>query len=131
LFINCGGNKTIIDGNQYEEDTSLNGPSFFSSSSFWPEQWASSTTGVYMGNDDNDYKAEYPYIMNVNGSGLYQTARLSPWSIRYYGLCMMKGRYKVRLHFAELQFSDDETYKSLGKRIFDVSIQVSEVNFDG
>ncbi|KAK3440684.1 hypothetical protein EUGRSUZ_B00960 [Eucalyptus grandis] len=128
LFINCGGNKTTIDGNQYEEDTSLNGPSFFSSSSsFWPEQWASSTTGVYMGNDIADYIAKYPYIMNVNGSGLYQTARLSPWSIRYYGLCMMKGRYKVRLHFAELQFSDDETYNGLGKRIFDVSIQGNRV----
>ncbi|KAK3440692.1 hypothetical protein EUGRSUZ_B00978 [Eucalyptus grandis] len=128
LFINCGGNKTTIDGNQYEEDTSLNGPSFFSSSSsFWPEQWASSTTGVYMGNDRAGYTAEYPYIMNVNGSGLYQTARLSPWSIRYYGLCMMKGRYKVRLHFAELQFSDDETYNGLGKRIFDVSIQGNQV----
>ncbi|KAK3440691.1 hypothetical protein EUGRSUZ_B00972 [Eucalyptus grandis] len=127
LFINCGGKKTFIDGNQYEEDTSPNGPSFFSSSSFWPEQWASSTTGVYMGNDIAGFTAEYPYIMNVNGSGLYQTARLSPWSIRYYGLCMMKGRYKVRLHFAELQFSDDETCKSLGKRIFDVSIQGNRV----
>ncbi|KAL3748957.1 hypothetical protein ACJRO7_010102 [Eucalyptus globulus] len=128
LFINCGGNKTIIDGNQYEEDTSLNGPSSFSSSSsFWPERWASSTTGVYMGNEYADYTAEYPYFVNVNGSGLYQTARLSPWSIRYYGLCMMKGSYKVRLHFAEFQFSDDETYNSLGKRIFDVSIQGNQV----
>ncbi|XP_039162723.1 probable LRR receptor-like serine/threonine-protein kinase At1g53430, partial [Eucalyptus grandis] len=125
LFINCGGNKTIFDGNQYEEDTSLNGPSSFSSSSFWPEQWASSTTGIYMGNEDADYAVEYPYF--VRGSEFYQTARLSPSSIRYYGLCMMKGSYKVRLYFAEIQFSGNETYNSLGKRIFDVSIQGNQV----
>ncbi|KAF8037829.1 hypothetical protein BT93_B0620 [Corymbia citriodora subsp. variegata] len=80
-----------------------------------------------MGNSAADYTAKYPYIINVNESGLYQTARLSPWSIRYYGLCMMKGSYKVRLYFAELQFSDDKTFNSLGKRIFDVSIQDNQV----
>ncbi|KAF8012644.1 hypothetical protein BT93_I0719 [Corymbia citriodora subsp. variegata] len=128
LFINCGGNETNLEGNQYEEDTSLNWPSIFSSSSSSSsEKWASSTTGVYVGDEYADYTVKYPYIISVNESGLYQTARLSPWSIRYYGLCMMKGSYKVRLHFAEVQFSDDETFSSLGKRIFDVSIQGNQV----
>ncbi|XP_056166968.1 probable LRR receptor-like serine/threonine-protein kinase At1g53440 isoform X2 [Syzygium oleosum] len=125
LFINCGGIEITDDGNQYEADTSPYGPSFFSSSS--SKKWAYSTTGVYMGNDAADYTANYPYILNVNGSGFYQTARLSPWSIRYYGLCLMKGSYKVRLHFAEFQYSDDETFSSLGRRIFDVSIQGNQV----
>ncbi|CAI8600127.1 unnamed protein product [Vicia faba] len=34
-----------------------------------------------------------------------------------------QGSYKVKLHFAEIMFSDDQTFKSLGRRIFDVSIQ--------
>ncbi|KAI6689604.1 hypothetical protein NL676_026432 [Syzygium grande] len=114
-----------FEGNNYEEDTSPNGPSFFSSSS--SEKWAYSSTGLYMGKADAGYTANNPFSMNVNGSDFYETARLSPWSIRYYGLCMMKGSYKVRLHFAEIQYSDDETFSSLGRRIFDVSIQGNQV----
>ncbi|XP_056173118.1 probable LRR receptor-like serine/threonine-protein kinase At1g53440 [Syzygium oleosum] len=125
LFINCGGSKMTFEGNQYEEDTSPYGPSVFSSSS--SEKWAYSSTGVYMDNDKASYTTNNPFSMNVIGSEFYQTARLSPWSIRYYGLCMMKGSYKVRLHFAEIQFSNDETFSSLGKRIFDVSIQGHQV----
>ncbi|XP_039170382.1 probable LRR receptor-like serine/threonine-protein kinase At1g53430 [Eucalyptus grandis] len=128
LFINCGGTKMTFEGNQYVEDTSPNGPSIFSSSSFGSsEKWAYSSTGLYMGKSDASYTANNPFFMNVNGSEFYQTARLSPGSIRYYGLCMMKGSYKVRLHFAEIQYSDDETFSSLGRRIFDVSIQGNQV----
>ncbi|KAF8025002.1 hypothetical protein BT93_F1992 [Corymbia citriodora subsp. variegata] len=131
LFINCGGNKMTFEGNDYEEDTSANGPSIFSSfSSASSEEWAYSSTGLYMGKADAGYTANNPFSMNVNGSEFYKTARLSPWSIRYYGLCMMKGSYKVRLHFAEIQYSEDETFSSLGRRIFDASIQVINTDFD-
>ncbi|KAF8035272.1 hypothetical protein BT93_C1330 [Corymbia citriodora subsp. variegata] len=125
LFINCGGTQMTFDGNEYEEDTNPSGPSIFSSSS--SEKWAYSSTGLYVGNEYAAYTANNPFSLNVNGSEFYQTARLSPWSIRYYGLCMMKGSYKVRLHFAEIQYSNDETFSSLGKRIFDVSIQGNQV----
>ncbi|KAI6687166.1 hypothetical protein NL676_023994 [Syzygium grande] len=125
LFINCGGSTMTFEGNQYEEDTNPNGPSVFSSSS--SEKWAYSSTGVYMGKANAPYTVNNPFSMNVIGSEFYQTARLSPWSIRYYGLCMMEGSYKVRLHFAEIQYSDDETFSSLGRRIFDVSIQGHQV----
>ncbi|XP_010065089.2 probable LRR receptor-like serine/threonine-protein kinase At1g53430 [Eucalyptus grandis] len=128
LFINCGGTKMIFEGNEYEEDTSLKGPSKFSSfSSASSEKWAYSSTGLYMGNADAAYIANNPLSMNVNGSRFYETARLSPWSIRYYGLCMMKGSYKVRLHFAEIQYSNEKTFSSLGRRIFDISIQGNQV----
>ncbi|GKE86713.1 probable LRR receptor-like serine/threonine-protein kinase, partial [Tanacetum coccineum] len=36
---------------------------------------------------------------------------------------MRKGSYKVRLHFAEISYSGDMTFRSLGRRYFDVSIQ--------
>ena len=47
-------------------------------------------------------------------------------SLKYYGLCMRKGSYRVQLHFAEIMFSDDEKFSSLGKLIFDVLILVNE-----
>lgn len=108
-----------FDGNQYEDDSSPIGASAFSSSL---EKWAYSSTGVYMGAQAG-YTANNPFSLNIDGSGFYKTARLSPGSIRYYGLCMKNGSYKVRLHFAEIQYSNDETFSSLGRRIFDVSIQ--------
>lgn len=123
LFINCGGGKTTFEGNEYEEDLATEGPSYFYSSS---EKWAYSSTGVFTGNELASYKADNTFALNVNGS-VYQTARLAPNSLKYYGLCLREGSYKVRLHFAEIMFSDDQTFSSLGKRLFDVSIQVSKV----
>jgi len=78
-----------------------------------------------MGNVHADYTALNTLPLNINGPEYYETARLAPLSLKYYGLCMQKGNYKVKLHFAEIMFSNDQTYQSLGRRIFDVSIQVS------
>ncbi|KAK4803507.1 hypothetical protein SAY86_003324 [Trapa natans] len=124
LFINCGGQKVEADGNEYAEDTSTGEASYFMS---FNEIWAYSSTGYFMGNDKAPYTASNLYSLNVNGSNLYQTARLAPISLKYYGLCMIPGSYKVRLHFAEIQYTNDETFSSLGKRYFDVSIQGKEV----
>lgn len=92
--------------------------------------WAFSSTGNFM---DNDIDADsYIYtstsaLYNVNGpdSELYKTARASPLSLTYYGVCMMNGNYTVKLHFAELLFTNDSSFNSLGKRIFDVYLQVN------
>ncbi|KAK4794652.1 hypothetical protein SAY86_012646 [Trapa natans] len=124
LFINCGGEKTEVDGNEYVEDTSTGGASNFIT---LDKIWAYSSTGYYMGNDKALYTASSQYSLNGNGLALYQTARLAPISLKYYGLCMISGSYKVRLHFAEIQYTDDETFSSLGRRYFDVSIQGKEV----
>ncbi|PON69845.1 Phosphorylase kinase, gamma catalytic subunit [Parasponia andersonii] len=118
LFINCGGPKLEDDGNEYEEDLTSGGAADFFSSS---EKWAYSNTGIYTGEERT------PYTKNVflsnNSSKIYETARLSPLSLKYYGLCLREGSYKVQLHFAEILFSDNQTFSSLGRRIFDVSIQ--------
>ncbi|KAK3198582.1 hypothetical protein Dsin_021997 [Dipteronia sinensis] len=119
LFINCGGNRITHERNNYEVDLSTKGPSNFAST----DRWAYSSTGVFMGNENANYIVTNQYGLKVSGAEYYKTARLSPQSLRYYGLCMRKGSYKVKLHFAEIMFTDDETYASLGKRIFDVSIQ--------
>ncbi|CBI30750.3 unnamed protein product, partial [Vitis vinifera] len=51
------------------------------------------------------------------------TARRAPTSLIYYGFCLENGEYTVRLHFAEIEITDNEAYRSLGQRIFDIYIQ--------
>jgi hypothetical protein len=63
-------------------------------------------------------------ITNTFDSELYKTARLSPSSLRYYGLGLENGPYTVKLHFAEIQIANTNTWKSLARRIFDVYVQV-------
>lgn len=117
LNINCGGSKLKFEGEEYQEDSSKGGASTFYASS---ERWAYSSTGTYLGNSRANYEALNTSV--IDGE-IYQTARLAPLSLKYYGLCLKKGSYKVRLHFAEIMYTDDQTFSSLGKRIFDVSIQ--------
>jgi hypothetical protein len=126
LRINCGGNEANVSGTIYNADTGRKGASMFYTS----QDWALSSTGSFMDNDlDSD-----PYIvtntsrlLNVSriNSKLYTTARVSPLSLTYYGLCMINGNYTVKLHFAEIIFVNDRSFNSLGRRIFDVYIQVT------
>ncbi|KAK4255943.1 hypothetical protein QN277_008868 [Acacia crassicarpa] len=119
LFINCGGPKMDYKGNEYESDLNQDGISYF----YLRDKWAYSSTGLYFGNSDADYVATNTFSLNITGHDLYQTARLSPSSLKYHGLCLLNGNYNVKLHFAEIMFSNDQTFSSLGRRIFDVSIQ--------
>ncbi|XP_049397166.1 probable LRR receptor-like serine/threonine-protein kinase At1g53440 [Solanum stenotomum] len=121
LFINCGGGgRTTFEGNDYEEDRIGSGPSFFFSSN---DKWAFSSSGVYVGRENASNIATNTFSLDVSGPDFYNTARLAPNSLKYYGLCLQGGSYRVRLHFAEIMFSNDSTYSSLGRRIFDVAIQ--------
>ncbi|KAG8070202.1 hypothetical protein GUJ93_ZPchr0006g43479 [Zizania palustris] len=100
MFINCGGKSVEVDGNIYADDSSQIGTSTFILSD--DRKWAYSSTGDFV-------------------------ARLSPLSLKYYGLCMENGEYSVKLHFAEIVFTEDHTYYSNGKRVFDVLIQGAKV----
>ncbi|KAI3786479.1 hypothetical protein L1987_40188 [Smallanthus sonchifolius] len=116
FIINCGGTRTDFANNEYEEDLTSKQSYFYSIQ----ERWAYSTNGLFMGNDDAPFIAT---SSNVRGGDIYRTARASPTSLRYYGLCLRKGSYKVRLHFAEISYTDNMTFSSLGRRYFDISIQ--------
>ncbi|KAL4335422.1 hypothetical protein GQ457_07G015250 [Hibiscus cannabinus] len=118
LFINCGGEGMSVNGDDYEEDLSTLGPSNFFSSA---NKWAYSSTGVYMGNENSYYTVRTSSA--VSGLDFYKSARLAPQSLKYYGLCLLEGNYKIQLHFAEIMFSDNQTFDSLGSRLFDISIQ--------
>jgi hypothetical protein len=49
---------------------------------------------------------------------------MSPSSLRYFGVGLVNGDYVVTLQFAEIVFVDTQTWDSLGKRVFDIYIQV-------
>ncbi|KAF3794527.1 putative LRR receptor-like serine/threonine-protein kinase [Nymphaea thermarum] len=123
LFINCGGVEYEINETKYEADVMRKGAamSFIEQDS----HWAFSSSGNFMGDhfDADEYIVTSTSKLNTSNSELYTSARVSPLALTYYGFCLQNGNYNVSLHFAEIVFTDDQTFSSLGKRIFDVSIQ--------
>ncbi|KAL5716592.1 hypothetical protein ACHQM5_018260 [Ranunculus cassubicifolius] len=83
-------------------------------------------------NDDDIYIARTNDLtgLTMTDSLLYTTARLSPISLTYSGFCLLNGNYTVSLQFAEIMFTSDRTYSSLGRRIFDIYIQGKLVRKD-
>ncbi|KAI9083606.1 hypothetical protein K1719_034548 [Acacia pycnantha] len=132
--INCGGKEVYEGGKKYDEDRTEGRASqlFVSERS----NWAFSNTGHFV---DDDQRSTKSYIADANNnnselfmanSELYTTARLSPISLTYYGFCLKNGNYTVTLHFAEIMFTADNTFRSLGRRVFDVYIQGKLVQKD-
>ncbi|KAI3926455.1 hypothetical protein MKW92_007921 [Papaver armeniacum] len=121
FFINCGGSEMAIGDENYDADVSPMGPSSFYS---YNDKWACSTTGdfiVPLLKGKPNYLAQAS--PNITVTDLYMTARISPLSLKYYGICLRPGNYKVKLHFAEIMFPIDKIASGIGTRIFDVSIQ--------
>ncbi|XP_057494278.1 probable LRR receptor-like serine/threonine-protein kinase RFK1 isoform X1 [Actinidia eriantha] len=133
LHVNSGGNDLTLKENNtkvvYEGDAYVDGGTakyFRKINSYW----GFSSTGDFM--DDNDFQ-NARFIKNVpstNISELYSTARLSPISLTYFRYCLENGDYTVNLHFAEIYFTNDNTYSSLGRRIFDIYVQGELVRKD-
>ncbi|CAL5088718.1 unnamed protein product [Urochloa decumbens] len=123
LHINCGNKEAIINRTKYEADTTPKGASLLYVSP--GSNWAFSSTGNFMDDNitDDNFIATSTSKLAMPDSELYTKARLSPLSLTYYGLCMFSGTYTVKLHFAEIVFTNDSTFCSLGKRRFNVFIQ--------
>lgn len=129
LHINCGGDNAIIKNNfgkiSYEGDKNNGGGASRNNISM---NWGFSSTGDFM-DDDSDNEASYfesiPSALSVNLPALYRTARKSPLSLTYFGFCLKNGDYNVHLHFAEIEFRDEEAFSKLGRRIFNIYIQVA------
>ena len=122
LHINCGGEKTRIGKFVYEDDKDEAGPAKFQPKG----NWGFSSSGQFWDRNKSasDYIAKNVSILKMDNSELYTTARLSPLSFTYYGRCLVDGCYTVKLHFAEIIMRGNESFQSLGRRIFDVYIQV-------
>ncbi|KAK9268330.1 hypothetical protein L1049_000078 [Liquidambar formosana] len=118
-----------MENTKYENDTDPAGSArFFKSKT----NWAFSSTGDFMddGSNTDSFIWTSTSALAMKNSELYMDACLSPLSLTYYGFCLRNGNYEVKLHFAETVFTDDKTYSSLGRRIFDVYIQGKLVRKD-
>ncbi|KAK3003671.1 hypothetical protein RJ639_018368 [Escallonia herrerae] len=123
LHINCGGSTAAIGNTTYEADQYSGGSAKFVRR--FTENWGTSSTGQFWDSDgtSDDYTANNVSVLRMNDSELYTTARLSPLSLTYYARCLANGDYTVTLHFAEIIFRGNQSYRSLGRRVFDVYIQ--------
>ncbi|KAJ8616574.1 hypothetical protein MRB53_035946 [Persea americana] len=135
FYINCGGEKVTAPVNGIHRITTFTKDQFEPSASRYEESgeyWAFSSTGNFEddGLERDNYIGTNISRLTMPDSQLYTTARLSPLSLTYYGFCLWDGNYTVKLHFAEIMFSDNESYLSLGKRIFDIYIQGELVRKD-
>ena len=134
LHVNCGGNDvTIRESNGrsvlYNGDANVDGGAAKLHNS--GKNWGFSSTGDFM--DDNIDQNAYIETLQGNTSlslpPLYTTARLSPITLTYFSYCLENGEYAVNLHFAEIMFTNDTTFRSLGRRVFDIYIQVMIIRY--
>ncbi|XP_022898702.1 probable LRR receptor-like serine/threonine-protein kinase RFK1 isoform X2 [Olea europaea var. sylvestris] len=122
LHVNCGGNDLIVEESNrrvtYQGDMYGDSARYLSSS-----QWGFIGTGDFMDEPSYQNSRAIIHTPNPNLSDLYSTARLNPLSLTYFHYCLEDGSYNVSLHFAEILFTNDNTYLSLGSRMFDIYIQ--------
>ncbi|CAN6683954.1 unnamed protein product [Malus baccata var. baccata] len=125
--INCGGPQMMgRDGILYETEDSALGPATFIVTS--TEKWGVSNAGLFPENSENPLFTRNT-LAQVTGTDvtpkLFQTSRMSPGSLRYYGMGLENGLYTVTLHFAETVYESrtSQTWQSLGRRVFDIYIQ--------
>lgn len=120
--VKCGGPQfSSSDRIVYESDNETLGPATY----YVPrtQRWAVSNAGLF--SRFPGYKITSPsQFTNTLDSGLFQTARISAGSLRYYGLGLENGNYTVRLQFAESAILGTNTWRSVGRRLFDIYVQV-------
>ncbi|GMI93622.1 hypothetical protein like AT1G56130 [Hibiscus trionum] len=122
--IKCGGRQMMSNGILFEAENSSLGAATINVTS--TQKWAVSNVGSFADRQNQQYVETTPsQIRTTNTPELYQTSRLSPGSLRYYGLGLENGNYTVNLFFAETGFPDraSRTWESLARRVFDVYIQ--------
>lgn len=126
LHINCGGPDVTIKNPRgrflYEGDKyGLTG----SAMNYHEKKWGFSNTGDFMDDviTEDKYSVSSDSVISAKYPELYQTARRSPLSLAYFAFCFQNGSYNVKLHFAEIQFSDEEPYARLAKRFFNIYVQ--------
>ncbi|XP_062015776.1 probable LRR receptor-like serine/threonine-protein kinase At1g56130 [Rosa rugosa] len=132
FMINCGGPQTTLsNGTVYETDTEPLGPATYYVTD--TNRWGVSNVGLktqfvaasYLTGTNNPkytISTSSP-IGNTSDPMLFQSARISASSLRYYGLGLENGNYTVTLEFAEQAILDTPKRKSLGRRVFDIYIQ--------
>ncbi|CAL5409046.1 unnamed protein product [Camellia sinensis] len=105
LHINCGVARTTTGNIIYAADEDAGSPAEFLSVSL---NWGTSTTGLFWDTNENGIcVATNKSIITMDESQF-----------------LANGKYTaVTLHFAEIIFINNQSFQSLGRRIFDVYIQ--------
>ncbi|XP_044967599.1 probable LRR receptor-like serine/threonine-protein kinase At1g56140 [Hordeum vulgare subsp. vulgare] len=131
--VDCGG-KTSISGSDnsvYEpDDASLGAASFYVTGA---PTWGVSNVGQFVDASNGSYIIYSSHqFQNTLDTELFRNARMSPSSLRYFGIGLENGNYTVTLQFAEFDFTDGQSWKSTGRRVFDIYVQGmrKEQNFD-
>ncbi|XVF61712.1 hypothetical protein PTKIN_Ptkin08bG0152600 [Pterospermum kingtungense] len=122
--IKCGGPQMISNGITFEAENNTLGAAAFNVTT--TQKWAVSNVGLFADRENQQYvQNTLAEVKNSDTPELYQTSRLSPGSLRYYGLSLENGPYTVNMFFAETAFAEQsaESWKSLGRRVFDVYFQ--------
>ncbi|KAK7860523.1 putative lrr receptor-like serine/threonine-protein kinase [Quercus suber] len=99
--IKCGGPTMLAEGIVYEAENS------FSFGAAWyyvtnTEKWAVSNVGLFA--ERNNTLAQ---VIATNTPELYQTSRMSPSSLRYYGLGLDNGLYNGSLTWKDFDISKE------------------------
>ncbi|XP_021636368.2 probable LRR receptor-like serine/threonine-protein kinase At1g56140 isoform X3 [Hevea brasiliensis] len=122
--IKCGGPEMRSGGILYEAENSSMGPASFQV--ITSKKWAVSIVGLFADRQDPSYIEDtLSQVASTNTPELYLTSRVSPSSIRYYGLGLENGLYNISLLFAEtaLKHRSSRVWESIGRRVFDIYIQ--------
>ncbi|XP_010478344.1 PREDICTED: probable LRR receptor-like serine/threonine-protein kinase RFK1 [Camelina sativa] len=126
LHVNCGGSDIYVKEKNtkelYEGDGGVEG----GAAKYYLKpgaNWGFSSTGDFM--DDNNFQNTRftMFVPASNLSDLYKTARVAPVTLTYFHACLENGIYTINLDFAEIRFTNDDTYDRLGRRLFDIYIQ--------
>ncbi|XP_059285252.1 probable LRR receptor-like serine/threonine-protein kinase At1g56140 isoform X1 [Lycium ferocissimum] len=121
--IKCGGPPITSTGEiSYERENEPLGPATYFMTS--TGRWAVSNAGLHSDRHNQNLTSfSSSQFINTLDSELFQTARISAGSLRYYGLGLENGNYTVNLQFAESEILNPPTWRSLGRRVFDVYVQ--------
>ncbi|KAK4416972.1 putative LRR receptor-like serine/threonine-protein kinase [Sesamum alatum] len=121
--INCGGlQMRSSDQTTYEMDNETLGPATYYMTR--TGRWAVSNAGLPSDSNSPAYRSSSSsQFTNTLDSELFQTARISAGSLRYYGLGLENGNYTISLQFAETSILGTRTWRSVGRRVFDIYVQ--------
>ncbi|PUZ48906.1 hypothetical protein GQ55_7G283400 [Panicum hallii var. hallii] len=129
--VDCGSNRSISgsDNSMYQPDVANVGPASYYVTE--ARTWGVSNVGKFLDASNSSYIIHSSSkFLNTSDPELFQTARMSPSSLRYYGVGLENGNYAVTLQFAEFAFEDSKTWTSLGRRVFDIYVQLKKQDFD-
>ncbi|KAJ4879955.1 putative LRR receptor-like serine/threonine-protein kinase [Raphanus sativus] len=125
IHINCGGEDIKIKNSFGKITYQADSHKTTAATNQHLENWGISNTGDFTDDryTDDTFIISTSLRLPKDSPHFYKTARRSALSLVYYAFCLENGAYNVKLHFMEIQFSDQEVYSRIGRRIFDVYVQ--------